>query len=194
MRRSSGPTRRATNTKITPFTLPWCGVSCVYLRPSYCLYTARHDCASVDVIPLPSAPSETRNSYAGVEPAHSLIHSTFANVAARRCVITNFFPILTPLAINAMLKENSRYDNRNTSHQESRPLASSRLPAIEELTLGLKQKLHLQARARAAPYYIRKQEPVDLVERLLEQRALVAEAVRRLQEKKQPCHEISVDS
>ncbi|CAG9583284.1 unnamed protein product [Danaus chrysippus] len=88
-----------------------------------------------------------------VETAHSLIHSTYANVAAR-----------------------------------------PRLPAIEELTLGLKQKLHLQARARAAPYYIRKQEPVDLVERLLEQRALVAEAVRRLKEKKQSCHEISVDS
>ncbi|CAG4952971.1 unnamed protein product [Colias eurytheme] len=93
-----------------------------------------------------------------------------------------------------MLKETSRYDSRNTSQEERRPLTSSRLPAIEELTLGLKQKLHLQARARAAPYYIRKQEPVDLVERLLEQRALVAEAVRRLQEKKQPCHEISVDS
>lgn len=93
-----------------------------------------------------------------------------------------------------MLKENSRYDNRHSSDKQNRPLTSSRLPAIEELTLGLKQKLHLQARARAAPYYIRKQEPVDLVERLLEQNALVAEAVRRLQEKKQVCHEISVDS
>lgn len=93
-----------------------------------------------------------------------------------------------------MLKEKSRYESRHTSEEQGRPLAASRLPAIEELTLGLKQKLHLQARARAAPYYIRKQEPVDLVERLIEQRALVAEAVRRLQEKKQPCHEISVDS
>lgn len=93
-----------------------------------------------------------------------------------------------------MLKENSRYDNRRTAGEESRPLPSSRLAPIEELTLGLKQKLHLQARARAAPYYIRKQEPVDLVERLLEERALVAEAVRRLQEKKQPLHKISVDS
>ncbi|CAG4945872.1 unnamed protein product [Parnassius apollo] len=63
-----------------------------------------------------------------------------------------------------MLKESTRYDSRNTVQEEGRPLASSRLPAIEELTLGLKQKLHLQARARAAPYYIRKQEPVDLVE------------------------------
>lgn len=93
-----------------------------------------------------------------------------------------------------MLKEKSRYENRHTTEQDNRSLQSTRLPGIEELTLGLKQKLHLQARARAAPYYIRKQEPVDLVERLLEQRALVAEAVRRLQEKKQPCHEISVDS
>lgn len=93
-----------------------------------------------------------------------------------------------------MLKEKSRFDGSNTAGEESRPLPSSRLPPIEEITLGLKQKLHLQARARAAPYYIRKpQEPVDLVERLLEQRALVAEAVRRLQEKKQTCHEISVD-
>ncbi|OWR52761.1 hypothetical protein KGM_206687 [Danaus plexippus plexippus] len=92
-----------------------------------------------------------------------------------------------------MLKETSRYENRNTNQEEGR-ITSNRLPAIEELTLGLKQKLHLQARARAAPYYIRKQEPVDLVERLLEQRALVAEAVRRLKEKKQSCHEISVDS
>lgn len=93
-----------------------------------------------------------------------------------------------------MLRESSRCDNRKSTAEESRPLPKSRLPAIEELTLGMKQKLHLQARARAAPYYIRKQEPVDLVERLLEQRALVAEAVRRLQEKKQSCHEISVDS
>lgn len=127
--------------------------------------------------------------------ACSLAHSF--DICKRSCAPLcdySFSSILTPVAINAMLKENSRYDSRNTSHQESRPLASSRLPAIEELTLGLKQKLHLQARARAAPYYIRKQEPVDLVERLLEQRALVAEAVRRLQEKKQPCHEISVDS
>lgn len=94
-----------------------------------------------------------------------------------------------------MLKEKSRFEHRHTPQGDGRPLASSRLPAIDELTLGLKQKLHLQARARAAPYYnIRKQEPVDLVERLLEERALVAEAVRRLQEKKQPCHEISVDS
>lgn len=93
-----------------------------------------------------------------------------------------------------MLRESSRCDSRKTTAEESRPLSNSRLPAIEELTLGMKQKLHLQARARAAPYYIRKQEPVDLVERLLEQRALVAEAVRRLQEKKQSCHEISVDS
>lgn len=100
---------------------------------------------------------------------------------------------LLVLFIN-MLKERSRFDNRHTSEEDGRPSAKSRLPAIDELTLGLKQKLHLQARARAAPYYIRKQEPVDLVDRLLEQRALVAEAVRRLQEKKQTCHEISVDS
>lgn len=93
-----------------------------------------------------------------------------------------------------MLKERSRYDNRHTTEEDGRPSAKSRLHAIDELTLGLKHKLHLQARARAAPYYIRKQEPVDLVERLLEERALVAEAVRRLQEKKQSCHEISVDS
>lgn len=93
-----------------------------------------------------------------------------------------------------MLREKSSCENRHSTEQDRRQLPSNRLPPIEELTLGLKQKLHLQARARAAPYYIRKQEPVDLVERLLEQRALVAEAVRRLKEKKQPCHEISVDS
>lgn len=93
-----------------------------------------------------------------------------------------------------MLKEKSKFENRHSSEEDGRRLASNRLPAIEELTISLKQKLHLQARARAAPYYIRKQEPVDLVERLLERRALVAEAVRRLQERNQPCHEISVDS
>lgn len=102
-----------------------------------------------------------------------------------------------------MLKETSRYPNtEKTKEEEHKSLQSSRLPAVEELALGLKQKLHLQARARAAPYYIRKQEPVDLVERLLEERALVAEAVRRLQalqahrtdDKKPSFYKCSVDS
>lgn len=101
-----------------------------------------------------------------------------------------------------MLKETTRYPNNAKSEDEGRKsISSGRLPAVEELTLGLKQKLHLQARARAAPYYIRKQEPVDLVDRLLEERALVAEAVRRLQalqshhsEDKKSFKKCSVDS
>ncbi|GBP48733.1 hypothetical protein EVAR_88194_1 [Eumeta japonica] len=102
-----------------------------------------------------------------------------------------------------MLKETSRYASTDKQDEETRKsLTNSRLPPVEELTLGLKQKLHLQARARAAPYYIRKQEPVDLVERLLEERALVAEAVRRLQalqahrpdDKPQSYRKCSVDS
>lgn len=102
-----------------------------------------------------------------------------------------------------MLKETSRVPNSEKTEEEGhKSLSTTRLPPVEELTLGLKQKLHLQARARAAPYYIRKQEPVDLVERLLEERALVAEAVRRLQalqthrtdEKKTSYQKCSVDS
>ncbi|CAG9100943.1 hypothetical protein JYU34_013494 [Plutella xylostella] len=101
-----------------------------------------------------------------------------------------------------MLKETTRYPNNNKTEGDGRnPISASRLPAVEELTLGLKQKLHLQARARAAPYYIRKQEPVDLVDRLLEERALVAEAVRRLQalqdhrsEDKKTMHKCPIDS
>lgn len=103
-----------------------------------------------------------------------------------------------------MLKETTRYPNTEKSEDDGhKSFSSGRLPAVEELTLGLKQKLHLQARARAAPYYIRKQEPVDLVDRLLEERALVAEAVRRLQalqavqahqEKKTTYQKLSVDS
>ncbi|KPI92505.1 hypothetical protein RR46_13726 [Papilio xuthus] len=169
-------------------------------RSSLIANITRHDCASDYVIPLPPVPPHrpaipTLGS-AWLGSLASLIHSTFANVVARRHIREADYLFINKrlVTFNAMLKESTRYDNRNTVQDEGRPLASTRLPAIEELTLGLKQKLHLQARARAAPYYIRKQEPVDLVERLLEQRALVAEAVRRLQEKKQSCHEISVDS
>lgn len=173
--------------------------SCVYLRPSYCLYTARHDCASVYVIPLPSGPPHnpaipTLGRLGLARSPRSFIRHSQTLLRAVTSVKQIIYLSINDYTFNAMLKESTRYDNRNTVQEEGRPLNSTRLPAIEELTLGLKQKLHLQARARAAPYYIRKQEPVDLVERLLEQRALVAEAVRRLQEKKQPCHEISVDS
>ncbi|KAF9807838.1 hypothetical protein SFRURICE_000619, partial [Spodoptera frugiperda] len=141
----------------------------------------RHDCASDYVIPPPASGTRGGPSFLRWGRAGSLAHS-FGIRHSQTLLLT------------AYRTEKSRYENRHSSEEQNRPLTSSRLPAIEELTLGLKQKLHLQARARAAPYYIRKQEPVDLVERLLEQRALVAEAVRRLQEKKQPCHEISVDS
>lgn len=82
-RQTSGATSWTTNTKIRPFITDASGRCCVYLRPSYCLYTARHDCASDYVIPLPCTPAEIRNSYTGVDSAHSLIHSTFANVVAR---------------------------------------------------------------------------------------------------------------
>ncbi|OWR52760.1 hypothetical protein KGM_206686B, partial [Danaus plexippus plexippus] len=57
--------------------------SSVYLRPSYCLYTARHDCASDYVTPLPPQPRRDPQILYQVETAHSLIHSTNANVAAR---------------------------------------------------------------------------------------------------------------
>lgn len=172
---------------------------CVYLRPSYCLYTGRHGCASVYVItPLPYPRRDPSFALPGLSwLTRSFIrHSqTLLRVSLEPVKFLVLFCTVIVIKLPfTMLKEKSRYEHRQNAEQEGRPLTSSRLPAIDELTLGLKQKLHLQARARAAPYYIRKQEPVDLVERLLEQRALVAEAVRRLQEKKQPCHEISVDS
>lgn len=90
-----------------------------------------------------------------------------------------------------MLKETTRYqklldDSEKPANNESSDnLPSKLLPAVEELTLGLKHKLHLHSRRnRHSPYYnIKKQQdPVDQVERLLKERALVAEAVRRLQD------------
>lgn len=72
-----------------------------------------------------------------------------------------------------MLKE-SRFGASRDDARES---------SVDELTIGLKHKLHL--RARTAPYYLRRPEDLpqteDLLERLLQERALVAEAVRRLQ-------------
>lgn len=84
------------------------------------------------------------------------------------------------MSLDIMLKETTCVTNNNEA-RERVSLSTTRLPPVDELTIGLKQKLHLRARTRAAPYYVKKTEPLDLVERLLQERALVAEAVRRLQ-------------
>lgn len=83
-RQTSGATRWTTNTKIRPFTLQTrqVGVVFIYVHRIVCIQpgTTAHRTTSY---PSPVPPRRSVISYTGVDSAHSLIHSAFANVVAR---------------------------------------------------------------------------------------------------------------